>query len=455
MQSKKRSHPDQPAAPGAAPDKKRILLVDDNTAIHEDFKHILNTGAGKGDEEKAALEQELFAEESGEGQALLPVYQIDDAYQGEEAIAMADAAAAEGFPYAVIFMDVRMPPGMDGVQTTREIWKRHPYVEIVICTAHSDYSWEEILKAFGSTDHLLFVHKPFDSVTIKQTALTLCTKWELDRQNRNYITHLEERIAERTRDLEALVREKESIIGQIHEEMALAEIVQHHLLPTDLPALTALRIAAHYIPTEEIGGDLYDVIPLADDNVAFLIFDVSGHGIAAALVATIAKFSFRQHLPTAVTPDEALALVNLDIFATTPANMYISGFLMIYNMATRQATFAGAGHPAPLLVKAATGTVEKLIVPGLFLGVNDTTRYANRTLQLDKGDKIVLYTDGLIETYDGQENLYGKDRLIEQMLAHRHQPCEELLQHILLDNERFRASAPRTDDLCLLGIEIQ
>jgi serine phosphatase RsbU (regulator of sigma subunit) len=434
--------------------KKRILLVDDNAAIHEDFKHILMAGRSSPDDEKAILEHELFSDSETLSMKNLPLYQIDDSFQGEEAIAMVDAADREGVPYAVIFMDVRMPPGMDGIQATSEIWKRHPNVEVVICTAHSDYSWNDIQRTFGNTDHLLFIHKPFDSVTIKQTALTLCTKWELDRQNREYINTLEARIAERTKDLQLLIKEKEIFIDHVREEMALAEIVQHHLLPTDLPSMHDIKIAAHFIPTEEIGGDLYDIVPLDEGRTAFLIFDVSGHGIAAALVATVAKFSFRRHLQGAESPAEVMALVNKDIFSTTPPDMFISAFLLIYDPRTRDATFTGAGHPAPLIVRSGEGVIDKLIIPGLFLGVNDNTRYAIRNIRLNAKDKILFYTDGLIETSNAEEVLYSRERLIKIIAEKKEESCEELLQRILLDNERFRSNQRRTDDLCILGVEI-
>jgi serine phosphatase RsbU (regulator of sigma subunit) len=440
-----------------APDKskRRILLVDDNASIHEDFKHILNAGPARLDDAKQILERELFDDVPADTLSAGPMYQIDDAFQGDDAIAMVDEAESEGFPYSVIFMDVRMPPGIDGIQTTGLIWKRHPFVEVVICTAHSDYAWEDILKALGSTDHLLFIHKPFDSVTIKQTAQTLCAKWDLDLQNRNYISHLEARIRERTRDLELLVKEKETYIELIRDEMTLAEIVQRQLLPADIPTLTDIRIAAHFIPTEKIGGDLYDIVPLEDGRIAFLIFDVSGHGIAAALVATIAKFSFRQHLHGAVEPHDVLTLVNKDIFASTPLDMYISAFLMIYSPATREALFSGAGHPAPLLVRLSTGAVEKLILPGLFLGVNDSTGYGSRPVAFSKGDMIVLYTDGLIETSDPEENLYGRERLIRLIQENPGLSCDDLLQRILLDNESYRRNHPRNDDLCMVGVEMR
>jgi CheY-like chemotaxis protein len=159
---------------------RRILLVDDNIAIHEDFKQILNINNKVKDIETIVLEQELFTDnESGNNfkTSNIICYEIDDAYQGEEAIRMVDEAEEKKQPYSLIFMDVRMPPGMDGIQAIQKIWGRHPNVEIVICTAHSDYSWDEILVKFGSTDHLLFIQKPFNSVTIKQIALTMTTKW--------------------------------------------------------------------------------------------------------------------------------------------------------------------------------------------------------------------------------------------------------------------------------------
>jgi signal transduction histidine kinase/DNA-binding response OmpR family regulator len=169
---------------------RRILIVDDNEAIHEDIKSTL-TGTGiEADPDRDTLAGDLFDE--APSRTLEVRYRIDDAYQGEEAVAAVEAAAAQGAPYALIFMDVRMPPGIDGVQTITRIWKKHPQTEIVLCTAFSDHTWDDILNQLGTTEHLLFIRKPFDSVSVKQLALTLTTKWMLDRQNRGYILSLAE-----------------------------------------------------------------------------------------------------------------------------------------------------------------------------------------------------------------------------------------------------------------------
>ena len=110
----------------------RILLVDDNRSIHEDFKQILNPPALVTDAETRALDDELFGESSPRDAVPDVGYEIDDAYQGEEAIAMVEQAYQQGRPYWLIFMDVRMPPGLDGIQTILKIWEKHPFVEMVL-----------------------------------------------------------------------------------------------------------------------------------------------------------------------------------------------------------------------------------------------------------------------------------------------------------------------------------
>ncbi len=187
---------------------KRILIVDDNVEIHEDFKKILLPAKKIKDNEMLSLEKELFGSEDAEkgvDRELNLSYRIDDAMQGDEAIEMVDRAEREGDPYAMAFMDVRMPPGIDGITTVERIWKKHPMLEIVICTAYSDYSWDQMLQKLGYSDHLLFIKKPFDGVAIKQIALSLTTKWEINRKNQAHMTTLESEVEKRTADLRTMM----------------------------------------------------------------------------------------------------------------------------------------------------------------------------------------------------------------------------------------------------------
>ncbi len=189
----------------------RILIVDDNESIHEDIEVILTNRQNKQDTGLADLEDMLFGknEDSVTESALSDqvVYRIDHAYQGEESVKMVQEAEESGDPYALIFMDVRMPPGMDGIEAIRVIWDKYPYIEMVICTAYSDYTWDKIVKSLGITDKLLFMKKPFDATALKQMALSLTTKWDLRQQSIDYTEKLEKEVEERTKELTQLVRE--------------------------------------------------------------------------------------------------------------------------------------------------------------------------------------------------------------------------------------------------------
>ena len=155
----------------------RILIVDDNTSIHADFRKILcaensrkasvkKMGAVLFDKAQPAAEQMGF--------------ELDSAYQGQEALEMVKKALAENRPYAMAFVDVRMPPGWDGVETIARIWEVNPELQIVVCTAYSDYSWEEMRAKVGQPDSLLVLKKPFDNIEVQQLAHALTKKWRLN-----------------------------------------------------------------------------------------------------------------------------------------------------------------------------------------------------------------------------------------------------------------------------------
>ncbi|MEX0771178.1 MAG: response regulator [Balneolaceae bacterium] len=184
---------------------KRVLVVDDNESIHKDIESILSPTTHAQNEELEELERVLFENDQPPEPHQQIVYKIDHAYQGREAVQKVHEADKTGDPYALIFMDVRMPPGMDGVQAIQKIRKNHPHVEIVICTAYADYSWQEILKNLGHSDKLFFMKKPFDPTALKQTALTLTTKWKLQQESLQYTEKLETEVKERTRDLQELL----------------------------------------------------------------------------------------------------------------------------------------------------------------------------------------------------------------------------------------------------------
>ena len=178
----------------------RILVIDDNRAIHEDFKKILCPNeSATGD--MAEAEASLFGDDASQP-AGLPVLQIDSAFQGQEGLDLIEKSLQENHPYAMAFVDVRMPPGWDGVETTAKIWQKYPDLQVVICTAYSDYSWEEMLKKLGYSDRLVILKKPFDNVEVLQLAIAMTEKWRLFQHAKLRLDDLEKMVRARTAELE-------------------------------------------------------------------------------------------------------------------------------------------------------------------------------------------------------------------------------------------------------------
>jgi two-component system, NtrC family, sensor kinase len=190
-----RGEPSQVARP-------RILVVDDTPSIHDDFRKIL----ARGNQPSLAL-RELEATLLGDAVQLSatspPEVHIDSAYQGQEALNIIAQAREAGKPYALAFIDVRMPPGWNGLATTAMVLDADPDIHVVLCTAYSDHGWSEIVNTVGETDRVLILKKPFNAIEVRQLSHTLTSKWRLARANRRRMAHLEQRVAERTQDLQA------------------------------------------------------------------------------------------------------------------------------------------------------------------------------------------------------------------------------------------------------------
>ncbi len=170
----------------------RILVIDDNAAIHEDIRKIL--ARPKQDPAELASEEALlFGEATGSAQCAS--FEIDSALQGQEGLELVRKALKDQHPYALAFVDVRMPPGWDGVETISRIWQVYPELQVVICTAYSDYSWDDITRQFGHSDSVLILKKPFDNIEVLQMAHALAKKWFLTQQAKSQLLNLEERFA--------------------------------------------------------------------------------------------------------------------------------------------------------------------------------------------------------------------------------------------------------------------
>jgi CheY-like chemotaxis protein len=154
----------------------RILVIDDNQDTQELFRRML-----------------LKLPEAVKPPALsqMPQFEIDSAYQGQDGLAMIKKSLEEKRPYSLAFVDVRMPPGWDGVQTTCKIWEKYPDLQVVICTAYMDYSWEDMVKPMGYLDRVVILNKPFDRNEVLQLAVAMTEKWRLNQQAKLRVDNLE------------------------------------------------------------------------------------------------------------------------------------------------------------------------------------------------------------------------------------------------------------------------
>ncbi len=189
--------------------ENRLLIVDDNEAIHEDFEHILK-GFQKGGDNKVTnqIEKELFGGESGEKAVNnnYPVYEMDHSFSGEDALERVEALRKQGKRYSVAIIDERMPPGINGIETISRLWKIDPNIEVVLCTAYSDYSWSEVVESLSISDRLLVLKKPFDFIEVKQIVAALTEKNNLRYQAEAYRLKIEKSLSNKSKLISDIFR---------------------------------------------------------------------------------------------------------------------------------------------------------------------------------------------------------------------------------------------------------
>ncbi|PTY07387.1 hypothetical protein DB347_08795 [Opitutaceae bacterium EW11] len=198
----------------------RVLVVDDNRSVHDGICRTLASP------HKPAPEPELFHEPA----TPKPDFQVYSAFQGTEAVQRVGEARERGTPFAVAFVDLRMPPGIDGVETATKLWQVDPDIQVVICTAYSDLTWSEMSTKLGRTDQWVILHKPFDRIELLQLAQALTEKWALTQQARAQMADLESRVARRTQELvdalDKLKREAAERARAEHEQRSLQRKVE-------------------------------------------------------------------------------------------------------------------------------------------------------------------------------------------------------------------------------------
>jgi PAS domain S-box-containing protein len=229
----------------------------------------------------------------------------------------------------------------------------------------------------------------------------------------NYVVGLMDDVTEHKRAEKELRETHETLAQQllaINNELELARQTQLSILPKDTPHIPGLEIAARYMPMSAVAGDFYDFVVVDEKHVGILIADASGHGLSAALVASMLKSALPAQLPHASDPARVLSGLNQALFGKFETH-YVTAAYVFVDMANNTVSYAGAGHPPLLWWHANTQRASERLENGLMLGPFRDSTYSAMTFALEKGDKIILVTDGILEAKDPSGDQFGMDRL--------------------------------------------
>ncbi len=255
-------------------------------------------------------------------------------------------------------------------------------------------------------------------------------------------------------------RERDSYQQELQRkqaELAVAADIQKSFLPDRIPSLKGFDIAATTIPAKEVGGDFYDFI-LQDDDLQLVIADVAGKGVPAALFMALSRTILRACAAPHKSAMEALRCANnviVDDSGSGNSGMFVTLFFARLNQKDGSLLYANAGHNPPLLFRAAASRIETMEVTGIALGMMADMEYEQRQIALERGDVLLLYTDGIVEAMDAKEKIFGMDRLKFSLAAAAELSAQEILDTILTDLRRFVNGEVQSDDITAVVIKAE
>jgi len=263
---------------------------------------------------------------------------------------------------------------------------------------------------------------------------------------------LERRVAERTEQLKSAMAKQQEVAQQrerIEQELRVARLIQHTLLPKSLPQLEGHQMAVYYQPAREVGGDFYDFLRLPDGRLGLIVGDVSGKGVPAAIVMAITRTMLRAayHLGS---PGEMLKQVNDNLFPDIPPNMFVTCLAAVLDSRTGRLQYANAGHDLPY-VRHSAG-VSELRATGMPLGLMPDMSYEEKEITLQPGESILLYSDGLVEAHSPQREMFGFPRM--QRYVGAYPEGAALIDSLLAELEQFTGEEwEQEDDITLLTLQ--
>jgi sigma-B regulation protein RsbU (phosphoserine phosphatase) len=265
---------------------------------------------------------------------------------------------------------------------------------------------------------------------------------------------LESLAFEATKSLESVrLMHEEAEKKNLELELGMAREVQIALSPSAIKAMEHFEVAAHNIPSRYVGGDFYDLIPLKDGRFVFALGDVSGKGVAAALLAAMAQGALQVQFASNLPLTEVISSVNKVLALRSESNRFITLFCAVLDR-EGHLTYINAGHNLPILVRL-TGETETLTTKSVLLGAFDFIEYKPRQTRLSSGDVVVMYTDGVTEAVNADNEMFGEDRLEELVRKCVSLTAEQIKQRILDEVIRFTRGLPQGDDITLIVLKMK
>ena len=243
----------------------------------------------------------------------------------------------------------------------------------------------------------------------------------------------------------------------IEHELETARQIQSFILPREMAQIKDLEIAARYVPMTTMAGDFYDFLVIDDKRIGILVADVSGHGVPASLIASMVKIAFVSQAPHAADPARVMAGINHILCGKLESDFVTAGYLFI-DTEQQTASYAGAGHPPLLLWRPREKEILEIRPKGIILGQMEDTVYKNSGLKLQKSDRFVLYTDGIVEALNPAGEIYGGDRFKSFIKSHSGLDADQFsdrLLDVIAVWSGGRSKGPLDDDLTLLVVDFE
>lgn len=382
-------------------------------------------------------------------------YALTSAADGTEALRLIGAR-----PFDLVLLDVMMP-GMSGLEVLEHIRRDRSPADLPVIMATARDQSEEIVHALGlgAND---YVTKPLDFPVVLARVRTQVSL----KRSVGQIRELERRLNERNAELEATNAALVRAAQRTRTELETAAKVQAALLPTSLPDTPGLTFAWAFRPCQELAGDSLNVCRFDDGRVGAYVLDVSGHGVGASLLAVAATRLLSAHDPDSVlvmgagddgirrpAPPATVATRLNERFGWNPATgQFITMFYAIVDAATRELTYVSAGHPGAIrLGRSVAASI--LDVSGMLIGLGDT--YEQQVVQLDAGDRVYLYTDGVVEAMSPEGQQFGKARLIQSVQRHLDVPLHDSVTALVGELQAWGGGLPAQDDVSVLAFECE